>query len=390
MNTKTAVANVTGGALKHLDNALGQLASLGIVTQQDDNAPVVAIINQVKGLSEEKALVIARTLQHQSHFAQIVRDEITAMNISNRHELIAERFNSIREDGKRMLAQMEDGRISFGERIQNGWMNMTRGDIPSRFKKIQSVYVEVMKDSQDQIQRENVILGSYSEFRIALKEAEIAAHELFKAATTERDKRQEVVNSTQEAIKSYTGDDAAERARLELSRDEAIADFKKEDDRFQKVKNLADGLTVSYAATETVMGRLDQTHQIKSKLYDQGVTFFSTMESVMTGMSAALTSLHGLHETNQTVENMRDGINMGLEDLADMGSAIQLQALKTAHGPTLQVQSVKKLVDAVVDFQSKSVEIIREQRELSTQNAKEIAQVVEEGQQRYAALINQG
>ncbi len=380
----------TSTALKHLDKALSSLSTLGIRTPPTDNAPVVAIINRVKGLSEHHALIIARTLQHQSHFAQVVRDEITSMSMSDRHAAIAEMFNSIRDDGKTMLAQMDDGKIDMGEKLQNVWMRFRRGTIPERFAKIQTTYADVMKDSQDQIRREEVILTSYQDFRLALKEAEIAAHELFKAAQAELDAKQRAVQEAQDALAAYVGEDAADKARLEMARDQAVRAHKEEDDRYQKVKNLTDNLTVSYAATETVMARLDQTHQVKSKLYDQGVTFFGTMESVLTAMGTTLTSLHGLHESTQTVEAMKSGINQGLEDLASMGGDIQMQALKTAHGPTIQVESVKKLVDSVIDFQQRSAETIREQREASTRNAAEIAAVVEEGQRRYAELVNQG
>jgi len=380
----------SSSALQYLDKALSGLSKLGIRTPPTDNAPVVAIVERVKGLDEAHALVIARTLQHQSHFAQVVRDEISSMTMSDRHTTIATRFDSIRDDGKRMLAQMDDGKIDLKERVENAWMGMVRGDISSRFQKIQSTYAEVMKSSQDQIQREEIILSSYQDFRLALKEAEIAAQELFKVAQTELDAKQQALKIAQDAVPAYTGTDAAEKSRLELARDQALRVFKEEDDRYQKVKNLADNLTSSYAATEVVMARLDQTHKVKSKLYDQGVTFFGTMESVLTAMGATLTSLHGLHETTQTVEAMKAGINKGLEDLADMGGQVQMAALKTAHGPTLQVESVKKLVDAVIDFQVKSAEVIREQREASTKNAAEIAAVVEEGQRRYAEVVGRG
>ena len=58
--------------------------------------------------------------------------------------------------------------------------------------------------------------------------------------------------------------------------------------------------------------------------------------------------------------------------------------------PTIRADAVKKLVDSVVNFQSRSREIIEEMRVLSTQNAEEIRTAVEDGKQRVAKLIQQG
>jgi len=51
---------------------------------------------------------------------------------------------------------------------------------------------------------------------------------------------------------------------------------------------------------------------------------------------------------------------------------------------------VKKLVDSVVNFQERSREIIEEMRILSTKNAEEIRQSVEDGKQRMAKIIQRG
>ncbi len=64
--------------------------------------------------------------------------------------------------------------------------------------------------------------------------------------------------------------------------------------------------------------------------------------------------------------------------------------LKTGYGPTIRAESVQKLVDSVVRYQERSHEIISEMRELSTQNAKQIRESVEEGKQRLARLVDEG
>ena len=50
--------------------------------------------------------------------------------------------------------------------------------------------------------------------------------------------------------------DPAERARLELARDEKLRKMQQEDKRYQIAKDLAENLSVGYGTTEVVMARL--------------------------------------------------------------------------------------------------------------------------------------
>ena len=61
-----------------------------------------------------------------------------------------------------MVEQVEDGRIDTFERLANVWQKATRGDIAGRFDKIKKTYLEVVKDSKDQIEREQLILRPIS------------------------------------------------------------------------------------------------------------------------------------------------------------------------------------------------------------------------------------
>jgi hypothetical protein len=65
--------------------------------------------------------------------------------------------------------------------------------------------------------------------------------------------------------------------------------------------------------------------------------------------------------------------------------------VRAGYGPTIRADSVKrKLVDSVVNFQERSLEIVGEMRKLSTQNSTEIRDAVEEGKRRIARLVAQG
>ena len=60
------------------------------------------------------------------------------------------------------------------------------------------------------------------------------------------------------------------------------------------------------------------------------------------------------------------------------------------YGPTIKAESVKKLLDSVINFQEKSRSLIAEMRELSTRNEQEIRQAVEEGKRRIVQLTAAG
>ena len=376
--------------LQYLDRAMNALRDLNLVPEKTEEAPIVALLNQISDLDETKTVAIARTLNQASLFNEVVREQVSAMALGERYDEITDSFNSIRDDAKEMVDQVEDGKISAWERIQNVWMKVTRGDMSDRFEKIKRVYLDVAKDSKDQIAREQLILNAYQDFRGALKEAEVLAFEILKKADSALAAKKAELEKAMQAVAHATGEDVAARARLELARDERLRDVQNEEKRYQIAKDLSDNLTVSYNTSDVVMARLQQTTNAKERVYQQAISFFGTNETVLTALSASFTGLHGLHESTQTLNAMKEGVSQSLEDLADIGGKVQEEALKAGYGPTIRAESVKRLVDSVINFQTRSREIIQEMRQLSTQNATEIRVAVEQGRERLARLVEEG
>jgi uncharacterized protein YaaN involved in tellurite resistance len=83
-------------------------------------------------------------------------------------------------------------------------------------------------------------------------------------------------------------------------------------------------------------------------------------------------------------------MNKSLETLADVGDKVQEDALRAGYGPTIKAESVKKLLDSVINFQEKSRSLIAEMRDLSTRNEQEISQAVEDGKRRMVQLTKSG
>jgi hypothetical protein len=383
-------ADIASLPLKYLDKAVNGLRDLGLLPAKPSEAPIVALINQISDLDEEKTLAIARTLSHTSLFNEVVREQITQMKVGERYEKITEAFNSIRDDAKSMVDQLEDGKLSTMEKLQNLWVRVTRGDIPDRFRKIKETYLDVTGDTKDQIAREEKILQSYMDFRGALKEAQVTAFQVLKKAEAALQACKGRLEEAHQTLASYTGGDREQIARLELARDERLRELQDEDKRYQIAKDLAENLSVSYNTTEVVMARLMQSTNVKERVYSQAVSFFGTNETVFTALNASFTSLQGLHESTRTLEAMKAGVNQSLETIAEVGGKVQEDALRAGYGPTLKAESVKKLVDAVVSFQDKSRALIAEMRELAARNELEISRAVEEGKRRMAELAREG
>ncbi len=377
--------------MQYLDKALTGLRDLGLLPEKrGEAAPITALLNRISDLDEQRITLIARTLDQMSVFNEVVREQITAMDVGERYKKIAEAFNSIRDDAKQMVDQLADGRIDTFERLANVWQKATRGDIASRFNKIKDAYLDVAKATRDQFQREQIILEAYRDFRGALKESEVMALEVLKQAEGRLAGARARMDEAAKTVEAATTVEPAERAKLELARDEKLRALQDEEQRYQIAKDLSDNLTVGYNTSEVIMARLMQTTSAKERVYQQSVSFFSTNESVLTALSASFTGMHGLHESTKTLDTMKEGISTSLETLSEIGGKIQEEALKAGYGPTIRAESVKKLVDSVVNYQQRSFEIIDEMRRLSTQNAADIRDAVEDGKRRMARLIQQG
>ncbi|MCA1361023.1 cell surface protein [Bradyrhizobium sp. IC3069] len=376
--------------MQYLDRATRALREIGIAPPQPIEAPIAGLLEKISALDADRIVIIARTLGQTSVFNEVVREQVQAMEIGERYRQITDSFNSIRDDTKKMVDQLADQKIDLFERINNVWMKLSRGDVADRFDEIRKVYLDVTRSTKDQIQREQIILDSYRDFRGALKHAEVMALEVLKTAEQKLKGAQVELQKAADAVANFTGQEVSERARLELARDEQLRRTQDEEKRYQIAKDLSDNLTIGYNTSEVVMARLMQMTSAKERVYAQAVTFFSTNDSVFTALKASFTGMFGLNESTQTLNEMKEGVSRSLEVLAEIGDQVGEAAIKAGYGPTIRADAVKKLVDSVITFQERSQEIIGEMRRLATQNSAEIRDAVEDGKRRIARLVAEG
>ncbi|WP_137149954.1 cell surface protein [Devosia sp. FKR38] len=383
-------AAVAERPLQYLDKAVNAIRDLGIWPEQQGEAPITGLLQQITELDETRVILIGRTLSQASAFNEVVREQIAAMKIGERYEEITKGFDSIRDDAKGMVDQLADNKLDLLERASNVWMKVSRGDIAQRFNKIRDTYLAVTADTKDQIDREHTILEAYRDFRGALKQAEVMALEVLQTAEQRLNDKKNILQAASAAVSAYAGTVPADRARLEMDRDEKLRAMQNEEARYQIAKDLSDNLTISYNTSEVVMARLMQTTNAKERVYQQSISFFSTNETVLTALSASFTGMFGLHESTETLNAMKEGMSKSLETLSEIGDKVTEEAVRAGYGPTVRADAVKKLVDSVVNFQEKSRTIINEMRVASTKNSAEIRDAVEDGKRRLAALAAEG
>ncbi len=371
----------------YLDRALTTLKKFGLGGKETADSELISLLDDVKHLDEGKALAIAEVLKHMSTFNQLVRDNVENIQVGNRYLEISQAFDSIREDSKRLISQLDDGKFSTTEKVSNWWMKIRRGSPSDRFDTIEDNYRDVSKDTKDALRREQEIMDAYIDFRFALKEAEVLAGELYDMQIPILDGAKTALADAQTKLDQFTGSDQGAKSQLELKRDQAKFAFEKQDSTYQLLKDISENLQIGYDVGETLVAKLKQTHDVKERVYRRAVTFFTTNEHVFTILRTVYTSQHGLHEITQATEAMKDGVNKGLEDVATLGRELERAALRAGYGSTINPDSVQKLVDAISGFQIESLEMIATLRKESEDAAKQIRASVEEGKKKYQETI---
>jgi hypothetical protein len=389
MAVTTTLYSASSNAVKYLEQGLQNLKDAAIVVNKDTTleASTSALVAKVAEYDQNNAITISRILSYSSTFNEMIRTQLSNMDVANRYNQVTSLFDSIREDTRKQVILAESGKVSIFDKLGLWFGDFRRGSVAKRFNNIKNIYSDVSSALKDQLDREQVILDSYQSFRLSMKEAELAAYEIFQAIDAKREEAKQLMDSANNAVNSST-DDGSEKAALVLARDKAVISYKKLDKDYQIAKDLAENLKVSYNTSEVVFARIEQASNVKERIFQQSVMFFSTNETVFTGLTSAFVVFSGLNEGTNTLNAMKDGMNKGLEDLATIGNTSLERGIQAGYGATIDAKSVKMLLDAVVDYQANSIKLINEARKSATENANEIERLTNEGKSRFIELSN--
>lgn len=366
---------------QYLDEAQRILERFGIAPGEE-KSELAELLTEVADVDEAKIVAIAQTLRYMKGFNELVRDNVREMSAGTRYEDITDKFTTIREDLGKMVSQIQDGKYSTPEKLRNAWMKLMRGSTKKRFDKICDLFEGVNEDLDGQLDRETAILEGYANVRLAMAEAKVLAAEVKELQENTLEESKGALEAAQKAVDAYTGAEGADRDRLILSRDKAMMGWQTEDRYYQLLKDVYEQMQVGMSGSQALASRLQQSHGVKQQLHRRGVTFFDTNEIVYTMMSATYTSEQGLHEGTEAMNAMTDGTNKALEQLADTGTDLQKKALKAAYGQTISPESIGKLLEAVVTFQTESLELIDTYRKESEAAANQSEQMVQDWAQR--------
>ncbi len=370
----------------YLDKALNSLSKAGINFKTESSIEsVLPLVQRLQDIDEANAINVARILQQSSAFNELARERISTVDIGSRYITIAEQFDSIREDTKEMVEWMSDGKMDWKEKAKLKWIELRRGTVSDRFDEIQDAFQSGIKSSAHQIDVEEVVLGAYKDFRFSLKEAETSAQEILSKATTFLDNSRTELQ--QANAKIDTAANPIDKSKLELARDVQISAAQHADEIFQIAKDLVDNLKISYNTSEVVFARLQQNIQLKQRIRNQSITFFSTNEILFTALKTAFTSTQGLAESTQALEQFKSGINQSLETLAEIGNVSLDAATRAGYGPTISAQSVQKLATAIVDYQERMQGMVAQLRQEATTNAIEIESATNVAKKRFVDLV---
>ena len=114
--TKLFIATMPSGIQRYLDRAIGVLQKFGVAPAAGSQSELVKLLDEVKHVDEPKVLAIAKTIQHMSTFNALVRDNVESINIGNRYLDITQMFDSVRDDSKTLIRQLDDGKFSMTEK----------------------------------------------------------------------------------------------------------------------------------------------------------------------------------------------------------------------------------------------------------------------------------
>lgn len=374
----------------HLEQALAKLTNLGLAPALSDSASnaFLPLIQRVEHLDPERALVIARIMQQSVHFNEVVRTQLSSIEIGNRYVKIAALFDAVLEDCRTMVGWMKDDKLDWKEKMALKWMDVRHGTVIERFEEIRKTFDSVIVSTNEQIRVESAVLDAYLEFRFAIKEAESAAYDIADKASAALTLAKQQLLVANDKIASAQS--ASEKSSLELERDKQLHLERKADSDYQIIKDISEQLKTAYNSSELVFARIQQSVSMKNRIYEHSVSYFTINDIGFTALLAAFVSAMGLAEDTNALVAMQSGFNRSVDALAELGDQQLEASARIGYGSGGGAEHMERLANSVVAFQEKLIALVNEQRAEATQNADQIEAVNNAAKTRIVELIARG
>ena len=206
--------NQTFHPMQYLDKALNSLRDLGLVPETTEEAPIVALIEKISQLDEARIVAIARTRIRHPCSAKWC-EQVMEMKVGERYEDITNEFNSIQDDAKAMVDQLTDGKIDTWSVFRMSGSKVSRAISPAASTRSRRSTWRLARDSNDQIQREHLILEAYRDFRGAMKHSKCWRWR-FSSWPKKLEEAKTLLNGAMEVLEKAADADPAERAQARI------------------------------------------------------------------------------------------------------------------------------------------------------------------------------
>ncbi|MBU0979420.1 MAG: hypothetical protein KJ709_01320 [Nanoarchaeota archaeon] len=340
------------------------------VTHTDEENPLVGILDDLEPIDPEEIGQIAMVVQYMSEHNAFVREQIKAMPYDDRHNRIEDNFKSIIDDLKIVEGQYaDDNRISTFERWHNRIRHAIKGTTHERFEDIRNLYLEIAADTRERLQHQAVVLGNYSQYRKALKMAEGKAHGVKKTQKGNYDAAVNAMGLAAQTLADYKGDDGEERSRLEGIRDDAITKKNEEVLRYDRIKRIAEFMTVGYNLGDMLMVKLTEKKALEQLNYDSSVTLFQTHEGVFTALDLLLTVDQGMREQLGGKEELIKGTESAIDYVMNQSFDLDVAVATAGYGDGMDRKVAEKLKQHLVEYLTKMEQVKEDNRKISTETA---------------------
>jgi hypothetical protein len=375
----TLVQKLLGGAEVILDR-------FGLKPGNAETTQIADLLQDLTTIDPARIDTIARVMSYAPTFNQLARDKLKDSTGSNRFGLISDEISGVREELKTLDKQWEDGKINLVERLRNKFVLMSKGSAIDRFNKARKIFNEEYQTTAKGLDDEETVLSAYGNFRITLTEAAKIAYEVRDIQKTIADNAKADLDTITAELSSYTGSDVG---KMELVQKQALSRdaYKKEDARFGLIQNVAIDLSTNFQATEVVMNKAAQTHDMTEQVKQRMLSFFTMSETTVTALAVAYSASGRLRNATLTLDTYKTQINECLKDLTKAGGKMEQQAMELAHGALIDANTFKDLFDKVVEVQENITTYTQQYRAANVENARVMDQVYTDGMKRLTNAV---
>lgn len=377
--------------MRHMEEAwkLVKQSGLSLVSKKggEDTTSnyAVGLLHELLPFGDTELNAIISTMRDVDQITDIISENLEDMVVSDGHIKIAKNFDSIRKDSQRIYKQIESGNISSFANMRDSWMKATRGDIPSRFRKIREEADKVNKASDETLTRLNAMTKGYEQARLGLQGAVMLAEGIMKRAHAALEVEQSKLNGVLQELEGMQMDNPLYNQRI-LARDAQTNVTLAAKNRFQIAEDLYTEMTTGYHSGDVVMMKVRQMNDALKRVHQKSVAFINNNKITLTSLNISHSVMRQMHNATQAMKLMKEGINENLQTIGTLGNKTMLEAVREGNSATINAESIRQLIENIMTHQEESAQLEAEIRAQTAENTRLTREYAENARTRMANL----